>query len=91
MAWADGALSLYVYNKISVVLIDSLFLNVSVAIIYEMMETGKALIEKGKGSDKLKKELKGLCGEAGQILKIEEEGSAYDQLRLYLEETAKAL
>ena len=56
-----------------------------------MMETGKALIEKGKGSDKLKKELKGLCGEAGQILKIEEEGSAYDQLRLYLEETAKAL
>ena len=91
MAWADGALTLYVYNKISIVLIDSLFLNVSVAIIYEMVEAGKALIEKGKGSDQLKKELKGLCGEAGQILKIEEEGSAYDQLRLYLEETAKAL
>ncbi len=60
------------------------------AIIYEMVETGKALIGKGRGSDKLKKELKSVCDELTQILKIEEEGSTYHQLKLYLEEEAKS-
>jgi hypothetical protein len=56
-----------------------------------LVESGKALIAKDRGSDKLKKELKIQIKEAEQILRIEEEGSYYHQLCSYLQETEKLI
>ena len=55
-----------------------------------MLEAGKALIGK-IGGDSLKNELTKLCNEADKILKVEEEGSMYNQLNLYLAESVKSL
>jgi len=68
-----------------------LIISFSVGIIYELVESGKALIAKDRGSDKLKKELKIQIKEAEQILRIEEEGSYYHQLCSYLQETEKLI
>ena len=55
-----------------------------------MVETGKVLHALDQTSADVKKELKSLCQEANEILRIEEEGSPYHSLRLYLGETAKS-
>jgi hypothetical protein len=60
----------------------------SVSIIYEMIETGKVLHALDQASAEVKKELKSLCQEAHEILRIEEEGSPYHSLRVYLDDIA---
>lgn len=61
-----------------------------VSIIYEMVETGKVLHALDQASTDVKKELKSLCQDANDILRVEEEGSPYHSLRLYLDETVKS-